>query len=185
MRENRHPIGTRWNRLRPFEAGRDGTCAYRKLVFEKINAIPIKPLEDSRPILTQHLRPRNSAIQGLKTPNTLLQDPHPAGTCEGRYPAQEECIFPIWAPACAGACGEGARKITGRPKSARPQAQPETYPALPIRRRCTLDGICRLSRYFATVRRAMSMPKPVRISTIWSSDSTSSGCSSSISCLIR
>ena len=54
-----------------------------------------------------------------------------------------------------------------------------------IRRRWTLEGMFRLSRYLATVRRAISMPKPVRISTIWSSDSTSSGLSSSTSCLIR
>ncbi len=43
------------------------------------------------------------------------------------------------------------------------------------RRRCTEDGIRIASRYFATVRRAMSMPAARSISTIVSSDSTWSG----------
>src|ERR1700680_3880125 len=53
------------------------------------------------------------------------------------------------------------------------------------RRRCTEEGIRIASRYFATVRRAMSMPAARNLSTMVSSDRTSSGRSASISCLIR
>src|SRR5712692_223043 len=53
------------------------------------------------------------------------------------------------------------------------------------RRRCTDEAIRIASRYFATVRRAMSMPATRSFSTMVSSDSTCSGLSASISCLIR
>src|SRR3546814_5360851 len=54
-----------------------------------------------------------------------------------------------------------------------------------MRRRSTEDGIRIVSRYFATVRRAMSMPSDLRISTIRSSDRTTAGVSSSISARMR
>src|SRR5262249_45757631 len=53
------------------------------------------------------------------------------------------------------------------------------------RRRCTDEEIRIASRYFATVRRAMSIPASCSFSTMVSSDSTCSGLSASISCLIR
>jgi hypothetical protein len=53
------------------------------------------------------------------------------------------------------------------------------------RRRCTEEGMRIASRYFATVRRAMSMPPTLSSSTIRSSLRTSAGVSASISCLMR
>src|SRR6266540_3426218 len=53
------------------------------------------------------------------------------------------------------------------------------------RRRCTDEAIRIASRYFATVRRAMSIPASCSFSTMVSSDSTWPGLSASISCLIR
>src|SRR6202049_3362431 len=53
------------------------------------------------------------------------------------------------------------------------------------RRRCTEEGIRIASRYFATVRRAMSMPASRNFSTMVSSDSTSAAGSASIKCLMR
>src|SRR5262245_50688499 len=53
------------------------------------------------------------------------------------------------------------------------------------RRRCTDEAIRIASRYFATVRRAMSIPASRSFSTMVSSDSTCSGLSASISCLMR
>src|SRR4051812_41050372 len=52
------------------------------------------------------------------------------------------------------------------------------------RRRCTEDGIRIASRYFATVRRAISMPASRNRSTMVSSDRIAATCSVSISCLI-
>src|SRR4029079_968623 len=53
------------------------------------------------------------------------------------------------------------------------------------RRRCTEEGIRMASRYFATVRRAISIPDSRKRSTIVSSESIADGSSASIICLIR
>src|SRR5262245_14465243 len=53
------------------------------------------------------------------------------------------------------------------------------------RRRCTEEGMRKASRYFATVRRAMSIPSPLSRSTILSSDNTSLAGSASIISRIR
>src|SRR5450631_4899644 len=52
------------------------------------------------------------------------------------------------------------------------------------RRRCTEDGIRIASRYFATVRRAISMPDSRNRSTMVSSERIRAGSSASISCLM-
>ena len=52
------------------------------------------------------------------------------------------------------------------------------------RRRCTEEGIRIASRYFATVRRAISMPETRNRSTMVSSDRITAGSSASISCLM-
>src|SRR5664279_110556 len=52
------------------------------------------------------------------------------------------------------------------------------------RRRCTEDGIRMASRYFATVRRAISMPVSRNRSTMVSSERITAGSSASISCLM-
>src|SRR3546814_13788934 len=53
------------------------------------------------------------------------------------------------------------------------------------RRRSTEDGIRIASRYFPTVRRAMSMPSDLTISTIPSSDNTTAGAASWLSARMR
>ena len=53
------------------------------------------------------------------------------------------------------------------------------------RRRCTEEAMRIASRYFATVRRAISIPASRSFSTMVSSDRTCAGFSASISCLMR
>src|SRR5258705_10238502 len=52
------------------------------------------------------------------------------------------------------------------------------------RRRCTEEGMRMASRYFATVRRAISMPVARNRSTMVSSDRIADGLSASINCLM-
>src|SRR5580704_14530102 len=61
---------------------------------------------------------------------------------------------------------------------------PTTGGAIFARRLSTEEGMRRLSRYLATVRRAITMSATLRRATITSSESTSCGSSASIICLI-